>query len=199
MGYVGSNPTRRTNFMDSKKDNCIVIVQTVISGLTLVVAFFALLGALYVGIVQNSISQNLLDRDYEPNLRVDWESPTPPKTGFKFTNLGKAKVDFYQFTITKEDVGSALQKTSISRDGHSSILPGSTIFGDIKGGQTLEQMINQSGGIDKFDQFRGLTFFKTSNGKKYVLKTEFRIDNRGGELSLTWGSEVYIPYEWTEK
>ncbi len=166
--------------------------------LNLTLTFLALLAALYVGVIQNSINQSLLNFNYEPALSIQYTKPaTGGPSGINILNNGKANVTFYNVIFGGATSTFVAEQAIIDTDAGSTIPPGLFIYSTPSISMpALDQVMTDKNSNVLIPVS---AYFETGNGNKYIMQTWLHFWSSSNERIVNYGPVNYIRFDWKEK
>lgn len=165
-----------------------------------VLTFCAVVAAFYIGLVQNSINKQLVDANYEPSLLFEFVKPNNDVMSWiNIRNEGKSNIRFYEILIggatTSADV-KIIEREVIDGSRFSTIIPGGLI--NITNGQFLSEFNKALTTEDINAPVPLYVYFKTGDGKKYIMQTIAHIFGTPTGNAILSGAVSYRVFDWKE-
>lgn len=159
-----------------------------------------LIAASYFGYQQNLINQQLVNANYEPSLSIQFAKPsTDSMSWLSIKNDGKTSVTYYMTEIGGTTSANDIEKVkteTINTKLFSVILPGTSIFLIKDSTGLIINRIMDNKNVDV--NIPIYIFFKTGNGKKFIMNTRVRIFNTANGTQVDQGSVSYQEFNWKE-
>src|SRR3989338_2695198 len=120
----GSNRSLRILGLRSKYQTAMTRYEK----LSLVLTTLGIGAAVYIGFVQNSINQKLVDINYDPSLSITYDKPANERSsGLLLTNSGKTSITLYNVTLFAHSITDKNRSFASSSTIETVISPGSTV------------------------------------------------------------------------
>src|SRR3989344_1001052 len=165
--------------------------------LSLVLTTLGIGAAVYIGFVQNSINQKLVDINYDPSLSITYDKPANERSsGLLLTNSGKTSITLYNVTLFAHSITDKNRTLASSSAIETVISPGSTV--NVGGPDFLfatENIVRTRGE----ENFLLDVFLKTPNGEKYLMESKVKGFLKNGEVTIYLDSTNYRRFNWTQK
>lgn len=161
---------------------------------SLILTTLAILAASYIGIIQNSINQKLVNLNFEPSLSIAYAQPTNNRvSGLYLTNNGKSNITLYNVSLFPGSISDDNKTFTSSTTIDTVISPGATV--NIGG---TDFLVDAEAAAKAYGNPLLDIFFKTSDDQKYLMESRVTAArNNNGDMLIYLDSTSYRKFNWS--